>query len=78
MTLACALSSAGPGWMSVAIFGVPLFGILLARFIVSARSPRNGPMGGPRPPKVPDFPLARAPELRSGGDEKQADELVGV
>jgi hypothetical protein len=83
MTLACALSSSGPGWMSLAIFGVPLLGILVARFIVSTRSLRRSSTQGrlnvaePHPPRVPDFPLATHPEL--GADTaKQADDLVGV
>lgn len=75
MTLACSLSSVGPGWTSVAIFGVPLLGILLGR-IVLARSLRLDSTGGrataaePSPAQLPDFPPATRPE--------PTDELVGV
>jgi hypothetical protein len=69
--------------MSLAIFGVPLLGILVARFIVSAGLLRRRSTQGrldvaeTHPPRVPDFPLATRPEL--GADPaKQTDDLIGV
>lgn len=89
--LACSIASSTTGWTSLAVFGVPLLGILLARFIVLKRF-LNRPSGQvdrrdahPSGSRSAEFPLATHPEPRADIGEGAApqvpastNDLVGV